>query len=366
MTRPSRARIDLSALRHNYLLARQRHGGRALAVVKANAYGHGAVRCAQALHSLADGFAVAFLQEALALRRAGITAPILLLEGVFSAEELLICSREQLWITIHHPQQLQWFEQAPRGHGPWQVWLKVDTGMHRLGLHPNEVANAIERLQMSKRASDVVLMSHLARADEPEAQQTPLQLDAFRALMTQYRLSSSLCNSAGIVAWPEAHGDWARPGLMLYGVQPCDPLQMPLQPVMQLCSEVFAERWVGPGASVGYGGACITQRRTRIGMVAIGYADGYPRAVREGTQVCVAGQKVAVLGRPSMDMLAIDLTDIAEPAGPAGQGTDVSLTGSPVELWGSSIPVATVAAQAGTNAYELLCGVTRVPFEYHA
>ena len=360
MTRPTRMRVDLSALRHNYLYARQRHGGRALAVLKANAYGHGALRCAQALQSLVDGFAVAFVQEALALRHAGIAAPILVLEGVFSPEELLVCANERLWVVVHHERQLTWLEQAPRGHGPWQVWLKVDSGMHRLGLHPNDVGAALDRLRLSKRVSDIVLMSHLARADEPHADQTPTQLNAFRSLLAHHPLPSSLCNSAGILGWPEAYGQWARPGLMLYGISPCETPQAPLVPVMQLCSEVFAERWVGPGASVGYAGACITSRRTRIGMVATGYADGYPRSVREGTQVCVAGQLAPVLGRPSMDMLAIDMTDL-------GDCTDGgSVIGCPVELWGTSMPVSTVARQAGTNAYELLCGVSRVPVEYHA
>ena len=258
-------------------------------------------------------------------------------------------------MVVHHERQLAWLEQAPAGFGPWHVWLKVDTGMHRLGFHPREIGAVFERLRLSRRVADVVLMTHLARADEPEVDLTATQARRLADLHSGSANATSLANSAGILGWPTSHGDWARPGLMLYGVHPLETDPSPLLPVMQLCSEVFAERWVGPGTSVGYGTACITPRRTRVGMVAIGYADGYPRHIQPGTAAALPDGLAFVLGHPSMDMLAIDLTDHPQ-----------AIIGTPVELWGRQLPVAQLARQAGTVAYELLCRVSRVPLTYHA
>lgn len=353
MSRPARARIDLAALRHNYRLARAHHGAAALAVLKANAYGHGAEACARALQDEADGLAVAFTEEALALRQAGISAPILVLEGVFTADELQLASRERLWLVVHQLSQLEMIEQAPADYGPWVVWLKVDSGMHRAGFALADVAQAHARLVASGRVTELVLMTHFAQADEPGHAATREQIAAFDAATAPLPAARSLCNSAGLLAWPAGRRDWARPGIMLYGADPRPEAEVALQPVMQLTSEVFAERWVAPGEAVGYGGAFVAERATRVGLVAMGYADGYPRSAGTGTPVAVDGQFSRVLGRVSMDMLTVDLTDLPQ----AG-------VGSSVELWGKQVSVNTVAAHAGTIAYELLCNVKRVAFDY--
>ncbi len=356
MTRPVRARVDLSALQHNYRVAQKRHGGRALAVLKANAYGHGAVQCARALEGLADGFAVAFLDEALALRQAGITAPILVLEGVFDAEELHVASANDLWVVVHQEAQLRWMEEAQALSKPMRVWLKVDTGMHRAGMAPEKVAQAYARLQRCANVQDVVLMSHFARADEPHESATERQMAVFESVTAGLPVDKSVCNSAALIAWPSARQDWARAGIMLYGASPLPAAwddACRLRPVMMLSSQVFAERWLSPGEALGYGGRFVAHQPTRVGLVAIGYADGYPRSAPTGTPVCIDGFDSQIIGRVSMDMLTVDLTHLPQ----AGMG-------SQVELWGAQVSVNTVAEHAGTIAYELLCNVKRVPFEY--
>lgn len=353
MSRPARARIDLQALRHNYRLARELHGGRALAVLKANAYGHGALACARALQGLADGFAVAFMEEALALREAGISGPMLVLEGVFASRELALAAQHDLWLVVHHEEQLRMIESAPSGQGPWNVWLKVDSGMHRAGLPPDRVAACHARLMASGRVVEVTLMSHFARADEPGKKATLEQLAVFEAATAGLPGARSLCNSAGVLAWPQARRDWARPGILLYGADPLPEANAALRPVMQLASRVFAERWLAPGEALGYGGSFVATQPTRVGLVAMGYADGYPRSAGTGTPVAVDGQASTTLGRVSMDMMTVDLTAMPQ----AGIGSEV-------ELWGAQVPVNTVAARAGTIAYELLCNVKRVAFDY--
>lgn len=352
MTRPSKARVDLNALRHNYSVARSLHGGRALAVLKANAYGHGAVRCAQALQSQADGFAVAFLDEAEELRAAGIHGPILVLEGLFDAEEWATAQALDVWVVVHHAAQLSMLEQAPIS-AALQVWLKVDSGMGRAGFAPADVADAYARLQRSGKVSDIVLMSHFARADEPDSDATALQVAAFDAATAGLPGLRGLCNSAGLLAWPEARRDWARPGIVLYGADPLPTPGAALQPVMSLQSQVFATRTLQPGQPLGYGAHFVASHTTRVGLVAVGYADGYPRHASTGTPVAVDGARTRLLGRVSMDMLTIDLTDLPH----AG-------IGSTVELWGPYVNVTEVAKCAGTIAYELLCNVKRVPLVY--
>lgn len=352
MTRPSRALVDLHALRHNYTHVRRMHGGRALAVLKANAYGHGAVRCAQALADLADGFAVAFTAEAVELRNAGITAPILVLEGVFDSEELATARQLGLWITVHHEEQLRMLE-ADTSAQPLPVWLKCDSGMRRAGFAPEDMPAAYARLQASGKASDIVLMTHFARADEPDSHSTAHQIAAFDAATAALPGLRSLCNSAGILAWPAARRDWARPGIVLYGADPLPAPGAQLQAVMTLESQVFAVRTLEPGDALGYGGGFVATQATRIGLVAVGYADGYPRLATTGTPVAVDGALTRLVGRVSMDMLTVDLSDLPD----AG-------IGSTVELWGKQVSVNTVAQRAGTIAYELLCNVKRVPLVY--
>ena len=350
--RPARALIDLQALRHNYQLAREVTGAKALAVIKADAYGHGAVRCAQALEAQADGFAVACIEEALELRAAGIGAPILLLEGFFEADELPLIVEHDFWCVVHSLWQLDAIEHAKLAR-PIHVWLKLDSGMHRVGLHPSDYKAAYQRLQASANVSKIVLMSHFARADELGCTRSEEQLAVFQAARADLSAEVSLRNSPSVLGWPTMPSDWVRPGLMLYGTTPFEEAQTlasRLQPVMTLESKVICVRELPAGEPVGYGAKFITPKPMRIGVVAMGYADGYPRQAPTGTPVLVAGQRSQLLGRVSMDMLCIDLTDVPQ----AGLG-------STVELWGKNILASEVAAKAETIPYQIFCNLKRVP-----
>ncbi|GIZ13746.1 alanine racemase [Pseudomonas sp. NCCP-436] len=353
--RPARAVIDLQALRHNYRLARELSGARALAVVKADAYGHGAVRCAHALEEEADGFAVACIEEALALREAGIRAPILLLEGFFEADELALIEQHDFWCVVHAQWQLQAIEQARLGK-PLTVWLKLDSGMHRVGLHPAEYAEAYRRLQACANVGKVVLMSHFARADEPDCERTLEQLSAFEQASVGLDGEVSLRNSPAVLGWPQVPSDWVRPGIMLYGATPFEVDQAQaarLQPVMTLESKIISVRELPAGEPVGYGARFVAERPTRVGVVAMGYADGYPRHAPSGTPVAVDGQMTRLIGRVSMDMLTVDLTDLPN----AGLG-------SRVELWGKQVLASDVAMAAGSIPYQIFCNLRRVPLHY--
>jgi alanine racemase len=353
--RPARALIDLQALRHNYQLARESTGAKALAVIKADAYGHGAVKVAQALQDQADGFAVACIEEALELRAAGIRAPVLLLEGFFEADELALIVEHDFWCVAHSPWQVDAIERAALSK-PITVWLKLDSGMHRVGLHPHEYQAAYQRLQASGKVSKIVLMSHFARADELDSPRSEEQLAIFQAARQGLNAEISLRNSPAVLGWPQIPSDWVRPGIMLYGATPFDQPQTladRLQPVMSLESKIINVRELPAGEPVGYGGAFITERATRIGVVAMGYADGYPRQAPTGTPVWIDGQPSQLLGRVSMDMLCVDLTHLPR----AGLGSDV-------ELWGRNVPVGEVASRAGTIAYQILCNLRRVPRLY--
>ncbi|MDR0701814.1 MAG: alanine racemase [Azoarcus sp.] len=350
--RPARALIDLDALRHNYRLARQFHGGQAFAVVKANAYGHGALACALALRGEADGYAVAFIDEALALRAGGIAAPILLLEGVFDTAELLEAARQWLWVAVHHPAQVEMIERTSLP-APLRVWIKVNSGMNRAGFSPDAVRTIWKRLIVDGKVKDCGFMTHFARADEPDAEATAEQIRTFDAATRSLPGERSLANSGAILAWPDSHRDWARPGIMLYGADPIPGEGHGLLPVMTLASEIVAVRELAPGDPLGYGARFVAQRRTRVGLVAMGYADGYPRTAPDHVPVAVDGQIASLIGRVSMDMLTVDLTDLPE----AG-------IGSAVELWGKQVSVNRVAQSAGTISYELLCNVKRVDFAW--
>lgn len=353
--RPARALIDLDALRHNYQLARELSGARALAVVKADAYGHGAVRCAQALEREADGFAVACIEEALALREAGIRAPILLLEGFFEAAELALIEQHQLWCVVHALWQVEAIEQASLGT-PLNVWLKLDSGMHRVGLHPADYPVAYRRLLASGKVSKIVLMSHFARADEPDCPRTAEQLAVFQQAREGLTAEVSLRNSPAVLGWPQVPSDWVRPGIMLYGATPFEQAQAQtarLKPAMTLESKVISLRELPAGEPVGYGARFVSERPTRVGVVAMGYADGYPRHAPTGTPVAVDGQLTRLIGRVSMDMLTVDLTDLPQ----AGLG-------SRVELWGKQVRASDVALAAGSIPYQLFCNVRRAPLLY--
>ncbi|NER63319.1 alanine racemase [Pseudomonas sp. MAFF212427] len=353
--RPARALIDLQALRHNYQLARELSGAKALAVIKADAYGHGALRCAQALEGEADGFAVACIEEALQLRAAGIKAPVLLLEGFFEAGELALIAEQDLWCVVHSLWQLEAIEQATLTR-PITVWLKLDSGMHRVGLHPKDYQGAYQRLLASGKVTRIVLMSHFARADELDSPASNAQVAVFDAARQGLSAEISLRNSPAVLGWPQVPSDWVRPGIMLYGATPFEVAQAQaqrLQPVMTLESRVISVRELPAGEPVGYGATFVSPRPTRVGVVAMGYADGYPRLAPTGTPVLVAGKRSQLIGRVSMDMLCIDLTDVPE----AGLG-------SPVELWGKHVLASDVAIQAGTIPYQIFCNLRRVPLVY--
>ncbi|MFD2838575.1 alanine racemase [Azotobacter vinelandii] len=355
--RPARALIDLAALRHNYRLARELGGARALAVVKADAYGHGAVRCARALEAEADGFAVACIEEALELREAGIAAPILLLEGFFESAELEPIQRHDLWCVVHSPWQLEAIERTALTR-PLTCWLKLDSGMHRVGFAPADYRAAHARLMASGKVARIVAMSHFARADELDCPRVAEQLAQFETATAGLVAEFSLRNSPALLGWPQfffrhGHGDeWLRPGIMLYGATPFERYQeqaAQLRPVMTLESRIIGVRELPAGEPVGYGARFVASRPTRVGVVAMGYADGYPRHAPNGTPVAVDGRPAQLIGRVSMDMLTVDLTDLPQ----AGLG-------SRVELWGAQVPASEVAAAAGTIAYQLFCNVRRV------
>lgn len=353
--RPARALIDLEALRHNYRLARETTGAKALAVVKADAYGHGAVWCAQALQAEADGFAVACIEEALELRDAGIVGPILLLEGFFEADELSLIERYDLWCVVHSTWQLEAIERASLSR-PLTVWLKMDSGMHRVGLHPAEYRDGYQRLMASGKVGKIVLMSHFARADELDSDSAAEQVAVFEQARAGLAAEISLRNSPAVLGWPQVPSDWVRPGIMLYGATPFEQaheLASRLKPVMTLESKVISVRELPAGQPVGYGARFITERPTRVGVVAMGYADGYPRHAPTGTPVAIDGQLSRLIGRVSMDMLTVDLTDLPQ----AGLG-------SRVEFWGGQVLASDVAIQAGTIPYQIFCNLRRVPLIY--
>ncbi len=351
MARPNQARLDLGALRHNLGIARElAPHSNVMAVVKANGYGHGAVAIARELESLADALAVACIEEALELREAGIKTPILLLEGVFQARELGTASEQGFWVTIDNDLQLRWLEEAvlPRS---LQCWLKIDTGMHRLGVQPEQAGATFQRLKNCDNALDeLVLYTHFASADELDNSLTQDQLDVFDTACRDLPALRSAANSPGLLGWPASHHDWVRPGYMLYGNSPFQgphPVADRLKPVMTLTSAIISLRDVAAGESVGYGATWTARRPSRIATVTIGYGDGYPRLATNGTPVLVNGRRAPLAGRVSMDMITVDVTDLPGAA-----------IGDEVVLWGKDLPVGEVARHAGTIGYEL---TTRMP-----
>ncbi len=363
-SRPIRVHIAPAAIRANYRLAKQSAPGtRAWAGVKADAYGHGQWRGVEALRAEADGFALLECENAVALREAGVTQPILLLEGIFSAADAAAVAEHRLSAVVHCAEQLEWLIAGCRADAPLALYLKLNTGMNRLGFTAATLPRAMDLLRRLPRA-EITLMTHFAEADGERG--VHWQMERLRALTGDWKgalnLARSFSNSAAILRHPAAHGDWTRPGIMLYGASPFadqSAQSLGLRPAMALTSRIIAVQDIEAGERVGYGGVFNAPRRMRIGIVACGYADGYPRHAPSGTPLAVAGRRTVTVGRVSMDMLACDLSDIPE----AG-------IGAPVTLWGkgegaglgSLVPVDEVAAAAGTIAYELFCAVTpRVP-----
>lgn len=358
MTRPARALLSAQALRHNFgrVRAAAPHA-KVMAVIKANAYGHGLAWAARVLRE-ADGYAVASVEEGAELRAAQVPQPICLLEGFFDPAELPLIAQHRLAPVIHHAGQVLSLEQA-KGVGGLNVWLKVDTGMHRIGFSPQHAADAAARLAACPAVSRVRWMSHFANADNRFDSATKYQIESFLKLVDGLDVERSLANSAGIVAWPASHLEWVRPGIMLYGATPFEQpqeLAARLQPVMTLESQIIGVRELPAGEPVGYGARFVSERPTRVGVVAMGYADGYPRHAPTGTPVQVAGRRTRTLGRVSMDKLCIDLSELPPTVG----------VGDTVTLWGGAgdmyLAADEVAAAAGTVAYELFCALApRVP-----
>ena len=338
---------------HNLRVARSHAGNaRTFAVVKANAYGHGLSRARRAF-AAADGFAVLTLEEAANLRLMGVEQPIILLEGMFGADEIAACAELDLWPVLHHTAHLDWLQQQPPAR-PIRIFLKFDSGMHRLGFPLTDHAAIIARAQRLPAVAGITLMTHFAQADETAG--VAWQLQPFLSAMAGHGLPWSAANSAALLRYPETLGAWVRPGIMLYGASPFADVpaaQLGLRPAMTLQSEIISVQTLRAGESVGYGQLFRAERAMRVGVVACGYADGYPRHALTGTPVLVDGRTSRTLGRVSMDMLCVDLNTCPD----AGMG-------SPVVLWGDGLPVDTVAAAAGTTAYELLCALAaRVPVE---
>ncbi len=356
--RPTSAIVRLSAIVENFkTTCRLTPGSQNMAVVKANAYGHGAVEVARALQDEAPAFAVAFFEEAVQLRDAGIARPILILQGTLGEENVGEAASRDFWLMLNNQQQIDQVLSA-KSTRPVRAWLKVETGMHRLGLEGEAAESACEALSSSGNIQPgLVLCTQLACADDLASPVTQQQVSRLSSFAAKHKLPLSIANSAAIMAWPESHAQWNRPGYMLYGNSPFATAERnneKLLPAMTLASEIIAIREVAPGEGVGYGLGWVAQRQSKVGIIAIGYGDGYPRHAPGGTPVLVNGACAPLAGRVSMDMISVDLTD--------HQGAGI---GDSVELWGKNLSVNEVASCAGTIGYELLAGLTgRLPRVY--
>ncbi|RLA34355.1 MAG: alanine racemase [Gammaproteobacteria bacterium] len=354
----ARACINLGAIQQNFqLISKKAPGARVMAVIKANAYGHGLTDVAKSLPD-ADCLAVARLSEAIEIRQAGIDKPIALLGGVFSADEIDQVIDLQLQICVHSEEQITWLEK--QGSANIVVWAKIDTGMNRLGFRPNIAAAVIARLRNCAAVGDVRLMTHLANADDRQDSTTKTQIESFRTLASNFAGKVSIANSAGVLGWSEeleifadireAGRLWIRPGLALYGISPfpgqCGA-DLGLNPAMQFEAHLIAIKQLGKGERVGYGGSWEAQQDTLLGVVSAGYGDGYSRHIESGTPVLINGRRVPVTGRISMDLCSVDL----------GTGA-TDQVGDTVVLWGDELPVEEIAEHAGTIPYELVCGIT--------
>ncbi|MCF7970665.1 MAG: alanine racemase [Methylococcaceae bacterium] len=351
---PVAAHIELNmiALHHNVRRVREyAPESKVMAVIKANAYGHGLIKIAQHLSLAVDALAVARLDEGIRLREAGVQGRILILQGFTEVDEIEALLHYQLDVVVHSEQQVQLLESIVLS-GVVSVFLKIDTGMNRLGIRPEQFSVLLSRLQQCSCVHQaIVFMTHFANADDVYDAKTAQQLLVFNEVTGAYIGEKSVANSAAIIAWPETRFDWIRPGLMLYGVSPMlmdytEPLD--LLPVMSLYSRIIAIKQVKKGETVGYGASWIADKDTCLGVVSIGYGDGYPRQARQGTPVLINNKRMPLIGRVSMDMLTVDLS----------HGSKIQL-GDQVVLWGDGLPVEEIAACAGTIPYTLLCGITR-------
>ncbi|QEL56547.1 alanine racemase [Chromobacterium paludis] len=357
MTRPIRLEISLPAIRHNFQFIRQHARSRQLfAVIKADAYGHGVVDTAKALADQADGFALLNIEDAVRLREAGIRQPIALLEGPFDAAEAAAMADYRLGGAAHSIEQMDWLAKGS-AERPVEVWLKINSGMNRLGFRLEQAADALARLRALPAVRPTTIMTHFATADEDYG--VAEQWERFQPAAAASGLAVCAANSAALLRHPPTHGDIGRPGIALYGASPfgnATGAELGLIPAMTLSADIIAVQHLQPDDAVGYGRRFIAERAMRIGIVACGYADGYPRVAANGTPVAVDGQASGTVGRVSMDMLAVDLSHLPQ----AG-------IGSRVELWGPQVPIEQVAAAAGTLSYELMSAVMpRVPRIAHS
>jgi len=360
MSRIARAVINLAALKHNLAIVKQAAPvQKIMAVVKADAYGHGIARVAKALSeelSENDAFAVASIDEAIMLRSVGITHAIVALEGFNASADLPLLQQHNITSVVHHLSQVILLETNPEHAKNLKLWLKIDTGMHRLGFIPDDVKKMYQRLLSAGVDPEIGLMTHLANADDQSDDKTVQQVEIFNQIVSGNPADTSLSNSAGMLGWPIAHGHWVRPGIMLYGVNPFIKSEddYKLKPVMTLFASLISVNQVLKGESIGYGGTWTCPEDMLVGVVSIGYGDGYPRHAKTGTPVLVNGKRVRLIGRVSMDMIMVDLREQPQ-----------AKVGDEVILWGDGLPVEEIAASADTIGYELLCGVTkRVLFEY--
>lgn len=349
--RPIRATISAAALRDNHAAAkRAARSAKVYAVVKANAYGHGVERVTRALVG-ADGFATVELEGAVAMRARGLSQPVLLLEGFFEPAELPVVAANDLAVVVHCEEQLRMLE-AARPARPLDVFFKINTGMNRLGFAVPAVRGMLARLQGTGAAKSITLMTHFATADGPPGIEESMR--RFDEATKGIALPKSLANSAGIFAHPDSHADIVRLGICLYGATPFADRtaeSLGLKPAMTLESQLIAVQELPAGESIGYGASFRAGKAMRAGVVACGYADGYPRHAPSGTPVLVDGVRVKTAGRVSMDMMVVDLTPVPQ-----------ARVGSRVTLWGDGLPIDEVAASAGTVGYELMCALApRVP-----
>ena len=356
MARSTTATIHPDALRHNLGVIRKlAPASKVMAIVKADGYGHGLERVANALAG-ADAFGVAALADAERLRATGLSQPILLLSGFDAPDDVPRMRALNVWSVVHHASQLEMLEQS-EGTEPLRCWLKVDTGMHRLGFAPEEVHDVYARLKALTSVDDEIgLLQHFASSDEyldsaSRGAQTLSQLNVFDSVTQGLAGERSMANSAAVLGWPQSHGDWVRPGGALYGISVCEGktgADYGLRPAMTLTTRLISVKSIPAGGRVGYAGTWTAPEDMRIGVAAVGYGDGYPRMAASGTQVRVAGKVVPTVGRVSMDLMTIDLRTCPEAS-----------TGDEVTLWGEGLPVEHVGESAGTIGYEPVCSITR-------
>ena len=350
MARNCVASIDLNAIKKNYLYAKSlAPKSNAIAVIKGNAYGHGAIKVASHLETSADCFGVACIEEALDLTNAGIlTVPILLLEGVFEESELSLVDRNSFWMVVCNTAQIEWILKS-KPTNKYDIFVKIDTGMGRLGFQEEDSIKVISDLEKSNNVRKITLMTHFSSADNQESDSTKTQINKFNEIIETKQNNQSLSNSAAIMSFTETHREFTRPGIMLYGSSPFSFDEKPneLIPAMTLETSLISLKKFKSGDTIGYGQRYVCKKDTLIGVAAIGYADGYPRSAKDGTPVYINGGIARLAGRVSMDMITVDLTGIKSPQ-----------IGDRVELFGSNVSIDEVAQYCNTISYEIFSQIT--------